>query len=877
MKKTVLLAAVVAVCGNAAAVLSDAEAEAKAREILAKMTLEEKVSLTGGNSTMYLNAIPRVGIAREWAMSDCSHAMKPEHGRRVWQYVKDVDDRSTSLAPLEAVAATWNPALAALHGQVMGEQMRARGKDMMLGPGVNIQRTPLCGRNWEYMGEDPYLAGRLVVPLVRAVQANGVAATAKHFCLNNQELARNTVDTVVDERTLNEIYLPAFRAAIVDGGALAVMTAYNKVNGVYCSENAYLQRGILRDRWGFKGLIVTDWGGQHSTVDAALNGGNVEMDQGCDIRHFTRPFAAEGESRQPLADAVRAGEVPEATVDEMAFHVLYVMAKTGFLSGAQPKGERLTPRHQSAARTIGEEAVTLLKNRKGVLPLVRGTVKRLVLVGNQCDRPQAHLGCSCESHPAYEITAFAGLRELLGENVAIERFPLGGEAGGEKMTPVDNLLLETVDPTAKEAFVVRAWEEECWEKRFFEGKSAKKGFVKYPSLVTDKPSPWLSIRWTAKVRAPESGRFLLGFEQKPGTFAHIKVDGAEIGGWSEGNFLQETTFEKGRVYEIAIDFHPEEGAVDGRFGWVLPSARISGEQIRAAAEKADAVVVFTGTEMGGGRAHESEGGDRPSMVGPVGHDAAIADMLTWNLKRLVVVCRSGSPVELPWEPQCDTLVRSPYLGQEEGRVLAKVLFGDVNPSGKLPETWPRRYADTPVATCGTYNDRKVVYNERFYVGYRWYDSKKVEPMFPFGYGLSYTTFAYSDLKVAVVRGVASCTSGKDSASPLSAADGWDVTVQITNTGARDGKETAELYLHALGSKVERVEQELKGFDKVFVKAGGTATARMRVTPRDLAYYDVLSHRWRADAGRYELRVGPSSRETPLRAEIVLDHDIVFGE
>ena len=201
----------------------------------------------------------------------------------------------------------------------------------------------------------------------------------------------------------------------------------------------------------------------------------------------------------------------------------------------------------------------------------------------------------------------------------------------------------------------------------------------------------------------------------------------------------------------------------------------------------------------------------------------------------------------------------------------------MNPSGKLPETWPRRYADTPVATCGTYNDRKVVYNERFYVGYRWYDSKKVEPMFPFGYGLSYTTFAYSDLKVAVVRGVASCTSGKDSASPLSAADGWDVTAQVTNTGARDGKETAELYLHALGSKVERVEQELKGFDKVFVKAGGTATARMRVTPRDLAYYDVLSHRWRADAGRYELRVGPSSRETPLRAEIVLDHDIVFGE
>lgn len=839
---------------------SDSAADAMARAVLAKMTLEEKVSLTGGCATMYLNAIPRVGISNESAFSDCSHAIKPEHRRDGWGYVDGVDDRSTALAPLSAVASTWNRELAALHGDVMGEQMRARGKDMMLGPGVNIMRSPLCGRNWEYMSEDPCLVAKLVVPLVKSVQRHGVAATVKHFCLNGQELARNSVDTVVDERTLHEIYLPAFRAAIVEGGALGVMTAYNKVDGVYCSENAYLQRDILRRRWGFNGMIVTDWGGQHSTVAAALNGGNVEMNCGSEIVHFTNFHAKPGESRFPLADAVRRGEVPAATVDEMVYHVLWTMAKTGFLSGNREKGERLTARHQTAARAIGEEAVTLLKNADGVLPLDRAKTKRLVVIGNQADVKVAHLGSSCESHPLYEVTPLAGLRAYLGDTVEILPFPLGGEAGGEKTQPIDNLLLETFDRNGGAAYVVRAWEEERWKKRYCVGPADARGFAKYPKYDSSAADPEVgSYRWTAKVRAPETGKYLLVAEQNGASVTGLRVNETELQAWCAGKVACEIALEKDRVYEVRIDYTPENKPADLLFGWIPPSARISKAEIRAAAEKADAVLVFTGTVMGYGRAKECEGGDRPDMKGPVGHDEAIDEILSWKLPRIVVLNRSGSPMEMPWEPNCRTFLQLPYLGQEAGRVVARVLFGETNPSGRLPCTWPRRYADTPVAMVGTYNDKQVVYNEGLFVGYRWHDEKRIAPMFPFGYGLSYTRFDYGECRVTQENG------------------GWNVSVDVRNAGLADGKETVQLYVRAVDPKVRQVPKQLKDFDKISVRRGQTATARLSVTPRDLAYYDVGSHRWRTDVGRYEILIGASATDIRRTCEIVFEKEKMFDE
>lgn len=829
--------------------VTDAEARQLAETTLAKMTLDEKVSLLGGCATMYLKAIPRVGIDREWAMSDCSHAMKPEHRRDDFRYVEGVDDRSTALAPLCALASTWNVKLAAVHGQVMGEQMRSRGKDQMLGPGVNINRSPLCGRNWEYMSEDPYLASRMVVPLIRAVQRCGVAATVKHFALNNQELCRGTVDTVVDERTLNEIYLPAFRAAVKEGRALAVMTAYNKYNGVYCSENPYLQRGVLRDRWGFMGQIVTDWGGQHSTVAAALNGAGVEMDCGTAIHYFTDYYGTGG---LPLADAVRKGDVPQSTVDEMVLHLLWTMAKTGFLNGRQAPGSRLTEAHREAAREIGEEAIVLLKNEQGVLPLDRAGIRKLAVVGLAADLKQAHLGCSCESHPSREITPFAGLREYLGDDVEVTLLPLGAESAGADPRRISGELLETFKPDRDAAYVVRAW-----ERLAAEGTNVA-GYVEYPLA----PGANCKARYSARLRAPETGVFEIGAAAPAQLSAfELKIDGAKVETVArDGRWTGIATLEKDRVY--AFEFAVAGGRTDETaIGWTTPSQIAARSQsIEAVCRAADATIIFTGTTMGWGRAHETEGGDRPNMDNAEGHDEDIARILSWKLPRTIVVNRSGSQTLMPWADDCATLVHMPYLGQEGGIPFARVLFGEVNPSGKLTASWPRTWEDTAVAKAGTYNDKRVMYNERFYVGYRWFDEQGIKPLFPFGYGLSYTRFEYGRPAVA-----------------QAGTGAWRITVDIRNTGERDGKEVAELYVSPVEHCVERVQKELRGFAKLEIAAGTTRTAEFKLSARDFAYYDVLTHRWRTIPGRYLVKIGGSSDNLPAVAEIEIAEEHFFED
>ncbi|MBQ9432195.1 MAG: glycoside hydrolase family 3 C-terminal domain-containing protein [Kiritimatiellae bacterium] len=739
--KRIVLASICAATGVAgAAMLDDDAAINVARETLAKMTLEEKVSLCGGSGTMTLPAIPRVGINSEWTMSDNSATVRPQMNRWDWGYTKP-KSQNTMLPCLSALAATWNTELAYAHGDVLGAEMRDRGVDQLLGPGVNIMRTPLNGRNWEYLSEDPVLAAKMCVPMIKGVQSHNVSTTVKHFCLNNQELERNSVDTICDDRTLNEIYLPAFKAAVKEGGSLSLMTAYNKVNGFWCSENVYLQKAILRDRWGFKGIIVTDWGGQHSCVPGALAGGDVEMNRGDGIVHYVNPK----KGTYPLAEAVKEGKVPLGTVDEMAFHVLYVMAKTGFLTGAdRGKGSRNTKEHQDVARRIGEESVMLLKNDAGVLPLDPAKTRTVLVIGGNADSKQCSKGCSAEGNSPYEITPFAGIKERLGADAKVTLMPLQ---------------------------------------------------VATKAAATDTKA-------------------------------------AEIAG---GHVQQDK--DSGAVSEAGA--------------------------LRAAAEAADAVVLFTGTELGYKENMESESRDRVSMNLPPGHDEAIRDILKWNIKKLVVVSRSGTPVGYTWTDEAKTFVQISYLGQEAGHALAAVLFGDVNPSGKLPCTWPKRYEDTAVSQMGTYGKKSVIYKERFYVGYRWHDFKKIEPMFPFGHGLSYTTFGY---ELSVPK------------RSLSAADdSVSVSVKVSNSGRVDGKEIVQLYVSALNPKVERCVKDLKGFAKVAVPAGKSADVELAVTPRDLAYYDVLSHRFRADKGEYEILVGASSADIRGKAVVTLESDLVFED
>ena len=861
MKKIVTLATLT--CASAALSaaaaklpLGDDVAEKLAREKLAAMTLEEKTSLCGLCATMYLNALPRVGIDREWSFNDCGHCMKPEHNRDRWGYVEGVDDQSTSLPCPSALATTWNPRLAEKHGHVMGEQMRSRDKSQMLGPGMNIMRNPLGGRNWEYMSEDPVVVARMVVPLVKAAQSHGLACTPKHYCLNSQELNRFGTQSTIDDRALEEIYLPAFEAVVKEAGVLSIMTAYNRYNGIFCSENPYLQKGILRDRWGFKGTIVTDWGGQHSCDNAVLNGGGLEANCGKDVTFLTDFYGTKGKDKFPLATAVKEGRVPAAVVDEMALRVLYVMAKTGFLTGEQDKGERLTKKHQQVARDIGAEAIVLAKNAKGVLPLDKAAVKKLVVFGEVAKTEVAHLGSSCECHPLYEISFLKGLEEYLGKDAAITYFPLGGEAGDEKPMPIDDLLLETYDTSGTDAFAVRSWA--YTQKR--KGKVVKQSFVKTTEGTYDYncSEPGLGpvdqgdeLEWRAKVKAPETGEYEFPVLQANYSIAGIAVAGKDLLKDQPGCVKGVAKLEKGKVYEIVFTFKVGEWKNFCKFGWIVPSARKSSpEIIRKAVEAADAVLVFTGTTMGFGQAKETEGGDRPNMFAAPGHDEDIAKILAMGNPKTVIISRTGSPIEMPWLEQCDTMLTMSYLGQEAGRPFAKTLFGELNPSGKLTWTWPRKFADTPIGFYGekAYNKENSVYLESIYVGYRWYEKKNIAVAFPFGHGLSYTKFGYGEVKVEGDKG------------------NLKLKIEVKNEGERAGAETVQLYVAPVKSAVDRPVKELKAFKKIFLKAGETKTVEFHLAKRDFAYYDVLSRKFVTPPGEYEILVGSSSADLRARAK-----------
>ena len=729
--KMTMAALAVAAAAGAQAMLADDEALKAARATLAKMTLEEKTMLLGGSGTMTLAAIPRVGIEKEWTMSDNSSTVRPAMNRWDWGYTEPKSE-NTKLPSLSALAQTWDVKWARKHGETLGAEMRDRGVDELLGPGVNICRTPLNGRNWEYLGEDPVLAAKMCVPLIRGVQSYDVAATVKHFCLNDQELARNSVDTHCDDRTLNEIYLPAFRAAVKEADVLCVMSSYNKIDGIWASENKYTQKAILRDRWGFKGLLETDWGGQHTTDFAANNGGGVEMHWGQGIIYNYYAMS----NRFPLAQAVLSGKVPAATVDEMALRTLYVMAKTGFLTGAKRKaGERNTRKHQRIAREEAADSIVLLRNEDGVLPLSAVGVRRVLVIGKGADDRQCGKGCSGEGNVPYEVTLYAALTNRL-KGIRVDLMP-----------------------------------------------------------------------FCAKVE-----------------IAKTDTSNATITG---GHVEQKTE-----------------------------SAYCTEAELKVAAEASDIVIVFTGTELGYQENMESESRDRESMDLPKELQTAMHTILGWGLRRVVVVSRSGTPVGYTWVDKAKTLVQTSYLGMEEGNAIVDVLLGEVNPSGRLCQTWPKRYADTAVAQCGTYNATNVTYNERFFVGYRWHDRKKIEPLFPFGAGMSYTTFRYGEV-------VATNRTG--------------ICVTVTNTGKVAGKEVVQFYAAYPNARVERCVKELKGFEKLSLKPGETKTAKIRVSPRDLAYWDEFTHRFRTDAGDYEILVGSSSADIHGKAVIRIDRDQVFAD
>ena len=698
--------------------------EKRIEKLIKKMTLEEKVGLLHGNSKFYVAGVERLGIP-EWSLSDGPHGVRAEINRHDWAYAGWTNDSASYFPTGTAFAAAWNPELAYRRGEVLGEEARWRKKDVLLGPGVNIIRSPLCGRNFEYMSEDPYMNSVLAVAYIKGLQSRDVACSVKHFAVNNQETNRTTVDVECSERALREIYLPAFKAAVQEGGALTVMAAYNKFRGEFCAENNYLVRKILRNEWGFDGVYVTDWGAAHSTVPSMEAGLDLEM--GTLIDKYEDWYYA-----NPLIEAVKSGKVPMSLVDEKVGDVLRVMIKTNVLD---PKkrfgpGSMNTKEHQQATYDAAAEAIVLLKNQNNLLPLDFSSIKSLAVIGDNATRKHSNGGLSSEIKAVYEVTPLEALRAKWGDKVDI--------------------------------------------------------------------------------------RFAQGYE-KLSTF----VEGSN-NGQSSGTFSSKTQ-ESDALLKEAVEV----------------------------ARTSDVALLVCGLNHD----YDTESFDRLNMDIPYGQVELIQEVVKAN-PRTIVVMIAGSPLNMAAVDICSpAIVWAWFNGMEGGNALVDVLSGKVNPSGKMPFTTPVSLDQSPAHALGNFpgRDLKVNYEEDILVGYRWFDTKGLPVVYPFGYGFSYTTFDYSNLN-----------TDKET---YDQADTIQATFTLTNTGDREGAEVAQLYVSDPVCSVMRPVKELKGFKKVFLKPGESRRITLDIPVSSLAFYSEAQSQFVVEPGEFILQLGASASDIKQRISV----------
>jgi len=802
--------------------------EQRVEELLAQLTLKEKVSLLSGEDDWHTVAIPRLGIPA-LVMTDGPHGVRANRtgGKRI-------QGPATSFPTGVSMAASWDPALIERVAEALAEETRALGCDILLGPCVNIVRTPLAGRNFESYAEDPYLAGRIGVAWVNGLQRKGVGASLKHYACNNQEVERHRGSSVVDERTLREIYLAQFEMVVKEANPWTVMCSYNRINGVYASENDYLQNQILKDEWGFEGVVVSDWGANHTTVESVAGGLDIEM-----------PGPALYYGRL-LEAAVHTWQVNEDIIDEAARRMLRMIVKSGKMDGAMPAGSLNTPAHQALARELEEASITLLKNENNALPLKN--VQSIAVIGPNAAECRIGGGGSSYLEPPYRVSPLEGLKAKLGNAVAI-----GYEQGCDNFVELPaikpdslgkGLLCEFFNNAGLSGEPVATRTEpniEDWR-------------IRLPQGVDDKE---FSVRWTGTLTVPSSGRYAL--QLRNASIARLYLDGELVldatpgtgEGWLTSVAHTYVTLEAGRAYALKVEYIKlPDVDFTGLYlqGAFAPDPDDRLERAVALAKRSDVAVIFGGMPKG----FESEGHDRPYMKLPGNQDALIAAVAAAN-PNTVVVLNVGSPVEMPWADDVATIMLAYYMGQEGGNAVANVLSGAVNPSGKLPVTFPKRYEDNP-AFINYPGTMEVMYGEGIFVGYRYYDKKDVEPLFPFGHGLSYTTFAYSDPQVPAT---------------VEAGEPIHVSVTVTNTGAVAGQEVVQLYVGDPVSSLVRPPKELKGFQKVSLEPGESAVVEFTLDERALSFYDPYRGQWVAEPGAFEVLFGSSSRDIRAQASFTL--------
>lgn len=700
--------------------------EERVEDALSRMTLEEKIAVTHAQSKFCSPGVARLGIPEFW-MTDGPHGIRPEVLWDEWDQAGWTNDSCVAFPALTCLAATWDTDMSMLYGKSIGEEARYRNKTVLLGPGVNIYRTPLNGRNFEYMGEDPYLAGRMVVPYVQGVQQNGVAACVKHYALNNQEVNRHTTNVIVDDRALYEIYLPAFKAAVQEGKAWSIMGAYNLYKGQHACHNQYLLNDILKGEWGFDGVVVSDWGGVHDTDQAITNGLDMEFGSWTDglsngaSNAYDNYYLAD-----PYLERIQSGKAGTKELDDKVRRILRLAFRTT-MDRNRPYGAMRSPEHYDAARKIGEAGIVLLQNNGNLLPIDLAKTKKIAVIGENAVKMMTVGGGSSSLKVQREISPLDGIRNRVGNRAEVV-YARGyvGDASGE-----------------------------------------------YNGVVSGQ--------------------------------------------------------------NLKDDRSPEE--------LIAEAVRVAGE--------ADYVIFIGGLNKS---AHQDcEDSDRTGLGLPYGQDRVITELVKVN-QNLVVVNVSGNAVAMPWIKEVPAVLQAWFLGSEAGNAIAAVLMGDVNPSGKLPFTFPARLEDVPAHQLGEYPGSEKVgdivnekYNESIFVGYRWADKqKKAKPLFPFGHGLSYTTFEY----------------GKPVADKktMTADDTITFTVTVKNTGDREGQEVVQLYISDKKSSLPRPVKELKGFRKVKLAPGEEQKVSFTVAKDALSFFDDAKHEWVAEPGKFEAVIAASAAD-----------------
>lgn len=703
--------------------------EERVEDALSRMTLREKINIIHAQSKFSAPGVPRLGISELWC-TDGPMGVRPEVLWDEWEQASWTNDSCMAFPSLTALAATWNPEMAKLYGKSIGEEARYRNKAVLLGPGINIYRTPLNGRNFEYMGEDPFLAGKMAVDYVKGVQANGVAVCVKHFALNNNEINRHTSNPIVDDRTLYEIYLPAFKAAALEGGAWSFMGGYNLFRGEHASYNPILMNDILKGEWGWDGAVISDWGAVHET-ESAVKGG-LDMEFGSWTNGLTNGVSNAYDNywlANPYLNGIKEGKYSEDELNDKVRRVLRLTFRTT-MNRNRPYGAMLSDEHIAACRNIGGEGVVLLKNQGDLLPINPAKVKKIAVIGENAIKMMTVGGGSSSLKAAYEITPLQGLKNRLGKEYEI---------------------------------------------------SYARGYV------GDTTGEYNGVRTNQDLR----------------------------------------------------DFRSKE--------------ELLADAVKTAKD-ADLVLFFGGLNKA--PHNDAEDFDRTTMDLPYGQNELI-DALAKANKNLVVVNISGTGVAMPWVNKVPAIVQAWYLGNETGNTLADILSGDVNPSGKLPYTYYTSLDQVGAHKLGAYPGTKtkdsfgnemwdMPYNEGIYVGYRYIDKNKLKPNFPFGHGLSYTTYKYGKATVDKAVGAK--------------GDKFTVSVPVTNTGKRAGSETVQLYISDLKSSVDRPVKELKGFSKVALQPGETKTVTFEIDEPALSFFDADKHAWVSEPGDFEALVGASSAD-----------------